>query len=239
MRGSRRADHQAQRIALIGPGHGDDRPGQRRREEQRAPLFRRGVEDLLQLLAEAEVEHLVGLVEDDGGELVEAKLATLQVVAQASRRADHDLAPLLKGAAFGARVHAADTGDDLGAGIEPLQLAAHLHGQLARRGDDQSQRRAGRRQFAIGAQQVLGQDEAVGDGLARAGAGGDQQVASPRLRFKNGELDRRQRRVATLRERAGQRRVHILGRHGAPYAIGPAGASIARLSLCRISLECV
>ena len=56
----------AQRVALVALGERGDLLGDGRREQQRAALGRRGVEDELEVLAEAQVEHLVGLVEHDG-----------------------------------------------------------------------------------------------------------------------------------------------------------------------------
>ena len=52
---------------------------------------RRRVEDLLEILAKAHVEHLVGLVEDDDAERREIERAALEMVAQPPGRADHDL----------------------------------------------------------------------------------------------------------------------------------------------------
>ncbi len=112
-------------------------------------------------------------------------------------------------------VHAADAGGDAGAGIEPLQLALHLHGQLPRRGDHQGRGRAGGNQGAVGTQQGLGEDQAIGHGLARAGPGRDQQVAAQRLRLQHGELDGREGLIAAIGKRLGQRRVDGVGEHGA------------------------
>ena len=55
----------AHRLALVAPREGGDLLGDGRGEHQRAAQRRGGVEDLLQVFAEAEVKHLVGLVEDD------------------------------------------------------------------------------------------------------------------------------------------------------------------------------
>jgi hypothetical protein len=74
-------------------------------------ILGRRVEDEFEILAEAEVEHLVGLVEHDGlGREVER--AALDVVAQASGCADDDMGAVLEQAALGAGIHAADAGDD-------------------------------------------------------------------------------------------------------------------------------
>jgi hypothetical protein len=61
----------AQRVALVALGQRHDRPRHRRREQQRAPAFGGRVEDLLEVLAEAHVEHLVCFVENRGAQLGE------------------------------------------------------------------------------------------------------------------------------------------------------------------------
>ena len=60
-------------------------------EERRLPFARRLREDALDVRREAAVEHLVGLVEHEVGDAVEAHRAAVQVVEHASRRADDDL----------------------------------------------------------------------------------------------------------------------------------------------------
>ena len=66
--------------------------------------------------------------------------------------------------------------------IEPGQLALHLQRQFARRRDDQRERRAGRRQRRGLAEQRLRHRDAIGDGLARAGLGRNQEIAARGLR---------------------------------------------------------
>jgi hypothetical protein len=84
----------AQRIALIALGQRDDRLGHGRREQQRAAVFGRGVENFLQILAKAHVEHFVGLVEHRDFERRQVERAAFQMVAQAARRADDDMRAL-------------------------------------------------------------------------------------------------------------------------------------------------
>ena len=89
-----------QAVALIAPGQHRDVLGDRRREQQRPPFGRCRIENLLQILAESEVEHLVGLVEDDHLQTREVQRTALNVVAQAAGRADHHVAARLQGAAL-------------------------------------------------------------------------------------------------------------------------------------------
>ena len=90
----------AQRVALVALGQRDDRPRHGRREEQGAPLRRGRVEDLLEILAKAHVEHLVGLVEHRDLELGEVERAALEMVAQPPRRADDDMGAVREAAAL-------------------------------------------------------------------------------------------------------------------------------------------
>ena len=75
---------------------------------------RGGVEHELEVLAEAEVEHLVGLVEDQHAQVGDVELAALQVVAQPAGRADDDVAAGGERALLAPDVHAADAGERRG-----------------------------------------------------------------------------------------------------------------------------
>jgi hypothetical protein len=106
----------------------------------------RGLEDELQVLAEAEVEHLVGLVEHHGLQRREVERAALDVIAQAAGRADDDMRAALQPRASRCGHpcrRRRTTTMTRRCGVEPGQLALHLQGQFAGRGDDQRQRRAG------------------------------------------------------------------------------------------------
>ena len=152
-------------------------------------LFRRRVENEFQVLAEAEVEHLVGFVEHDGGKLAEVEAVAFQVVAQAPGRADDDMGALGKLAGFGAPIHAADAGHDTRARVlvEPVELALHLHGELARGRDDQSQRLGGLRQPLRLAEQCRSDGQSEGNRLPGAGLRGNEQIA-PGIGFEHRQL---------------------------------------------------
>ena len=110
---------------------------------------RRGVEHEFEILAEAEIEHLVGFVEHDDRQRGDVERAALEMIAQPPRRADDDVArPLARLRRSRCASMPPTQADDArtGMAVEPGQLALHLHRQLARRRDDQRQRRAGRRQ---------------------------------------------------------------------------------------------
>ena len=79
-----RLDH----VALRQPQH---RRRHRRRQQQRLPLRRAAAEDALDVGPEADVEHAVGLVEDDVADVVERQRAARQVVEDAAGRADDEI----------------------------------------------------------------------------------------------------------------------------------------------------
>jgi hypothetical protein len=67
---------------------------------------------VLEILAEAHVEHLVGFVEDDGLECREVERAAFEMVAQAPGGADDDVRAVAELAALLRGVHPADAGGD-------------------------------------------------------------------------------------------------------------------------------
>ncbi len=61
-----RADLDRQRIAQAGLGHAADFVGEGGREKQGLPFLRQGLEQDVEIVGEAEVEHAVGFVEHQG-----------------------------------------------------------------------------------------------------------------------------------------------------------------------------
>ncbi|MNE07874.1 hypothetical protein D3C80_1005110 [compost metagenome] len=213
-------------VALIALGHHGDVAGDGGREQQGATLGRRLVEDVFQVLAETHVQHLVGFIQHDDAGGRQVQRPAVDVVLQAARRADHDVGAVVQGAGFLAGVHAADAGDDLGAGlgVEPLQLGRDLQRQFARGGDGQHQRRV-RLAEALGlAQQGRRRRQAERHCLARAGLGRNQQVRLA-VAFQNGGLNRRGLKVALVQQGAVKRRMDRGKGHEGP------GSSDARRPL--------
>jgi hypothetical protein len=232
----------AQRVLLVALGERDDRPRHGRREEQGAALRRRRVEDLLEILAKAHVEHLVGLVEHDDLELRQVERAAFEMVAQPPRRADDDMGALRERAPLLHRVHAADAGRDprAGLGVEPGELAADLQRQLAGRGDDQASgsRGEGRRRRRAAAAPWRGRRRpscpsrsgprrsgralrfGLEDGGLDGGGRAEKHSRAPRLDDLEAEA------AGEVVGEAG--RAH-LGMEGPPVAITRAGASAVRL----------
>ena len=108
----------------------------RRAEEPGLAAHRRALEDRLHVLEEAEVQHLVGLVEHDVAGVVEEEVVAADHVHHAADRADHDLR-VLQARGLVADRRAAEHRHH----VEALLLAVgaqrlrHLDAELARRGE--------------------------------------------------------------------------------------------------------
>ena len=147
-------------------------------------VLRRGLEDEFHVLAKAEIEHLVGLVEHDRLQFRNVETAAPQMIAEPPRRADHDMRARGQFALLAARVHAADAGNHarIGMLIEPGEFAMDLKREFAGRRDDQRQRSRGPLEALGAIQQVVRDRQTIGDRLARTGLRRDQQVAARRRR---------------------------------------------------------
>ncbi len=169
----RRLRHVAAREADDGAGHG-------RREQHRLALRRQHGDDALDVGQEAQVEHLVGLVQDEDADVREVELALARQVEKASRGADDHVDALLEGLDLGlVRPAAVDRENadvtDLAGG---QQVVGDLLAQLTRGDDDQCLRRV--RQFlgrgtagldVCGDGHTLQEREAETERLAGAGLG--------------------------------------------------------------------
>ena len=212
--GGRRGD--ARGLARVALRELDDRARERRREEHGPPVRRRGAEELLQLLPEAHVEHLVRLVEDEGAQRREIERAALQVIDQPSGGPDHDVHALAEGPRLAPRIHAPHARRHAPARltVEPLELSLHLDRELSRRGHDERTRRSRLSERRRLAEERLRQREAEGDRLARAGARGDEQVPATVRGVEHRRLDGRRLGVAAPIERRQERRVRPDGAKG-------------------------
>ncbi|GCC45605.1 hypothetical protein chiPu_0029900, partial [Chiloscyllium punctatum] len=207
-------DLDPERLLLILLGKCYDAARKRRREQQGAPGVRRGFEDEFHVFAKTEIEHLVGLVEHDDAQSGDVETAAAQMVAQPAGRPDHDVGALSQLALLAARIHAADAGHDAAIGmfVKPGELALDLQGELARRRHDQRQWRAGRLEPLGVAEQIPCHGQSIGNGLARAGLGRNQEVAADGVVGQHGELDGGRLFVVALSQGAGERRT--CGRKG-------------------------
>ena len=192
------------RLLLIALGDGLDPGGERRADEVRAAILRSRVQDRLELVAEAHVEHLVGLVEDDLFDTTRIERAALDVIEHASRRADDDARTAVQLAHLELDVGTAGDDGDLDAlevGEEPLEFARDLVGQFASRGQDEGGRAVAAARLRTRFGEDLGEREADGHGLAGARLRRDLQVALGAVGVGDGELDLGQLAEATTLER--------------------------------------
>ena len=164
------AGHVAARQGDHGPGHGGA-------EEHRVPVGAGAGQDLLHVGKEAQVQHLVGLVQDDGGDVSQVQHAALHEVDETAGRAHDDLGSPLEVLDLGlVGAPAVDLDDAHGAlGGSRGQLLGDLLGQLTGGQDDQGLGAAGGGilvpALLPGAQGVHEQGDAEAQGLAGAGLG--------------------------------------------------------------------
>ncbi len=163
------------RVVLVLAHQRVDRTVERGREEERLAIGRREVEQGAHLGQEAHVGHAVGLVDHDELHRVELELLALEQVLQPTGAGDEHVDALPERrqllAEAGTAVDRSDA--QLARATEPLELTAHLRGQLAGGHEDQTARLA-----RLG---LLDQDRerhAERDRLARARGGAAAEVAS-------------------------------------------------------------
>ncbi len=180
------AAHQPVDVAVQGGG-----------EEHPLPVGGGAVQQGGDLRHESHVGHLVGLVQDADGHLVEAAVAPVQEVLEPPRRGDDDLGAAAQGARLLVQREPADDGGHAqpeGLGVR-REGVGDLLGQFAGRDEDQGERCPGLGAASGGAGQ---QGEAEGEGLAGAGAAPAEDVAAGQ-------------RVGERRGLDGERLGHALG----------------------------
>ena len=192
-----RRDADRRRVIHVALGEAFDRRRHRRREERRLAAARAHPQDLLDVLDEAEVEHLVGLVEDDVARRGEDQRAAAHQVHHPADRGDDDVGAGAQLRLLGFDRGAAEDGDDLD--VEVLGVGAqrlgHLDAELAGR------RQHDRLHLVVVGIEVLQQRQAEGRGLAGAGLRlADHVVAAEQLGDRL-VLDRRRLVEAELVER--------------------------------------
>ena len=159
-------------------------------------------QDLADIGQEAHVEHPVRLVEDEDLHLRQVDVVLADMVQQATGRRDEDLDPAAQGLGLGLDRHAAvdDRRAQRHGPAVGLEALVHLHRELAGRDEDQrSDGMAGRREARVGVLPQAVQDgQREGRGLAGAGLGGGEEVASLEDEGDRFGLDGRRGRVALL-----------------------------------------
>ncbi len=117
-----------------------DRVGHRRREHHRVALLRQAAEDVAHLREEAEVQHVVGFVEDQLLDVIERDVALPDVIHEAPRRGHDDVGLLLQRIRLRPEAHAADEAGrgQLVIGAEGVEERLRLQGDLACRREDEA-----------------------------------------------------------------------------------------------------
>ncbi len=141
----RRGGADVRGLRHVAAGESDDRARHGRREQHGLAPGRQHVDDLLDVGQEAQVEHLVGLVEDQALDVLEAQLLLARQVQQAARGADDHVDALLQGLHLRLIGPAAvDRGDaDVAHLAGGQEVVGDLLAQLARRDDDEGLRGVG------------------------------------------------------------------------------------------------
>ena len=146
-------------------------------------------QDALDVGQEAEVEHLVGLVEHQDGDSAQLQVALLGEVEQPARRADHDVGAGTQRVDLrlvGAPAVNGHHGQLAVTGGEVLRSTGEVAGDLQAQfaGGHHDERSRDARQWALGVGgDLLQQGHTEREGLAHAGAGlADQVVARQRER---------------------------------------------------------
>ncbi len=170
------------RIGLHAIGERAHLTRERGRDEVRAVPLGRVRQDALELVAEAQIEHAIGLVEHHRADVLRVDRAAIEVIQEPPGRAHDHLGALRERAPLVAQAHAARGRGDARAElrVEPRQLLFDLLRELARGRDHERfgprdlGERLARLLFARGER---AQHEADRDGLARAGLRRDAQIA--------------------------------------------------------------
>ncbi len=170
----RRLDFHEHRVVEVVVGELGDRRRHRRPEERRLAAVGRQSQDLLDVLQEAEVEHLVGFVEHDEAAALEHQRAAVDEVEHPPDGADDDVPAGLQLRLLGADRRATEDGDDVGAlaaGVGADRLR-DLDAQLARGREDE------RLHLGLGGVDVLDDRQAECGRLARSRLGLADDVAA-------------------------------------------------------------
>ena len=174
---------------------------ERRREQQPLPGGRCHVQQPAHDRKEAEVGHVVGLVEDGGLHPAEVDGAALDEVDESARRRDDDVGTAVERRDLLADRQAAgdEAGRQLAGTGDRIDAVAHLHGEFAGRDEDQCTRAARGRSVRVEAGE---QGQAERERLAGAGRGTTEQVAAGQDVRDGRGLDRERLRDAAAAQRA-------------------------------------
>ena len=148
--------------------------GHRGREHEHLALFGHMAQNFVDVIHETHVEHLVGLVEDYGVDIVEVHYAAFNEVYESARSGHYNLHALLEGTDLRVDAGAAvywEHADVAEVFREVGQVAGYLEAEFARGGNDE------RLCAVVVAVDALEHREAESGGLARAGLRQTHHVA--------------------------------------------------------------
>ena len=184
-----RLDHEA-------AGEGHDGAGHGRGEQHGVAVLGDTAEQRLDVGQEAQVEHLVGLVEDDVLHAGQVQVALTQQVDEAAGRAHDDVGATLEGLDLGLEGDAAVDFDDAGRQVlgGVSQVLGDLLGELAGRQNDERLRFVRVEQVLValfvGRDDVFEDGDAEAEGLAGAGLGLADDVVAVQRGAEGEGLDR-------------------------------------------------
>jgi len=169
-------DRDADRVDEAGFGDAGDLRGQRGGEESRLHVAGKGVEDGVELVGKAQIEHFVGFVKHDGLDVREVERAAADVVERAARRGDDDVRATAQGTDLAAVVlTAVDRGHEhAGLAAVVVERLAHLQAEFTGRGENEDERRIG----FLTEHVALKERKREGGGLARARGGAAEHVGA-------------------------------------------------------------
>ncbi len=201
-----RRDFDAQRVLEHLVGELLDVGRHRRGEQQRLPLLGHHRHDLADVANETHVEHAVGFVEHQMGDMAKIDMALLGEIEQASRRGDEDVDAARQRLDLGGLADAAQNDGVPEARMPPVggEAVADLHGELARRREDQRTHRLGRERL-LRLRQMLQDRQRERRRLAGARLRDAEKIAAFEQGRNGARLDRRGRGVVFGRKRAAER----------------------------------
>ena len=175
-----RRDFDGERIVQQALCQRADLVRERRRKEQVLSLLRQHREYAADVADEAHVEHAVGFVEHEVTDLREIHRALVDVVEQAAGGGDDDVDALAQRVQLRARAHAAEDEDRALVKVttEILEGLAHLRGELARWHEHEQTGCPRATWIGLLGVEPLQQRQREGRGLAGAGLGSREQVAT-------------------------------------------------------------
>jgi len=178
-----------------------------RRKEQVLAFLREIAHDPADRLDEAEVEHLVDLVEHEEFGVAQLGDPRVHVVDEPAGGRDEHVEPLGERLDLGAVRHAAehDRDRERQAGAEIAEALGDLAGEFARRAEDEHAGAAARRGARVG-EEMVEDRQREGGGLAGSGLGDADEVAPGHQRGNRLRLDRRRLAIAHFGHSGDERR---------------------------------